>query len=255
VTIKNQHRNDIVRLSVVALAVLGGLQFSQPAQAQSRRNPSETALRHYNDRSELADRTQRVQAARAVEPRNQNIRFIPRESAATAYLANRTTILKADGSEARMTVEQGMYESLKWFDQAMAKAKRWSASRSDGFGNDDQKINAKAFDAAVKSATYAMAQYQFLNSGIKATMAESFGDLSRLVKLHDLKVASQSGAYTVGDVFAKGDAAFAWIPGGRDLHDGGQAHQYVEYVRLQASMKSDSDSEPSRHSAWRAQPG
>ena len=71
---------------------------------------------------------------------------------ATEYLASQVEVIRADGTKASMTVEAAMYEYLKQFNKAMTEAKSSETSRSRGFQGEDQKINAKAFDAAVVRA-------------------------------------------------------------------------------------------------------
>ena len=246
---KNQHRKDIARLSALAVVVVGGIQFAVPVQAQSEKSPSPAARRHYDERSNLASNARMVQRTRKVVSDYQTVRFVPERPMATEYLAKKIEIVRAGSTKASMTVEAAMYDHLAKFDQSMTEAKRWEDTfRSGTFSDQDQKINAKAFDAAVNRAGYAMNSYLTMLARVKGYVKDSFGDLASLVKLDDLKLANQDSStfkQTLGDVFAKSDLRFTW-PEGKGLYGGGETALYNELVNLQKALKSDDPATPSR---------
>lgn len=224
--------------------IVGGVQFAVPVHGQSEKSPSPAAMRYFEERSGKAARFEAIQAFKQDRSDNQRVRFIPEVPEATQYLAKKVEVVRADGVRVTMTVESAIYDSLKRFDQAMEDAKRWDAKRSGAFNSQDQKINAKAFDAAVVRAGNAMQEHRLYLAKINQRMNRSFGSLPDLVQPEELKLLSQSGVPSrLADIVAKADLRFSWVQGG-GLYGVGEKYQYDEFLNLQKAMKSDNWATP-----------
>ena len=245
-TIKNQHRKGIARLCALAVVIVGGVQFAVPAHGQSEKDPSPAAMRHFEERSGKAARFEAIQAFKQDRSDSRRVRFVPEVPKATLFLASKVEVARVDGTKVSMTVESAMYDSLKQFDQAMNEAKRWENKRTGAFNGQDQKINAKAFDAAVVRAGNALDEYRLLLAKVDTQMKDSFGKLLHLVQPEELKLIPQNGLPTrLADIVAKSDLRYTWVQGG-GVHGVGETYQYDEFLNLQKAMKSDNWAAPNK---------
>ncbi len=244
-TIKNQLRKDVARLSVFCIVILGGIQLSVQAHAQaqadsggySKDNPGPAAKRRADERdARWWGVIKSVVDAQTISDA-ETVRFVPEKQIASKFLNSTARVVKVDGIKV-MTVEAAMYEYLNQFDQAMAEAKKWKGKRLGVFESQDQKINAKAFDAAVVLARQSLNEYQALLSQTNELMKESFGKLLKGVRPEDLKLTSQAGVATpLADVFVKSELGVSMIQE-NEFHKGGMYQQYRELLNAQEGMKS-----------------
>lgn len=250
VTIKNQHRKGIVRLSLTATMVLVSLLSAQVASAESEAKPSAAAKKKFEDRMHLKYATQVAQINNQWDANKVVINFVPETRNATRLLAEKVDVFIADDrAQVKMTTEAAMQEYLKQFDRAMTDAKKSNVDRTKPFPDVSTKTSAKAFDQAVARARLAMSRYSLLQARLRVNFLDSFGALRDLVPKDEMTFTDQDKGSRIGnmaELLERLDVRFTQIAS-ETLERGGGKRQFDELLKVQNSLKAGTPEESAVH--------
>jgi len=250
VTIKNQHRKDIARLSLTTLMALVSFSSAQMANAESEAKPSVAAKKKFEDRMHLKYAAQIAQINNQWDATKVVINFVPETRNATQFLAEKVDVFIADDrAQVKMTAEAAMHEYLKQFDRAMADARKTNVDRSKPFPDVSTKMTAQVFDQAVARARLAMSRYSLLQAQLRRDFLDSFGALRDLVPKDEMMFTEQGKGARIGnmaELLPRLDVRFTEIAS-ETLERGGGTLQYNELLKVQNSLKAGTPEESAVH--------